>query len=543
MGRLVEQWLPLLSAPIAPAPHSSLARDDAVWPDYTTSMVAWSGIRSAIDSLGLFFRSLALGGLPYDTGHRTLGRSGLTGAAQAVFVLFGDRPRTQNALRCAYDDLEAYERTLRDLRAARWLDATADEDAATRSNWEQRLGRLEERRGRLFTAADGAGLSRNQLRKSPSFREMVDYAPAHVPDSGALRPALRMTLAQLHHRGPRPKLGHPARRHPLLRDAGGLASSCPDFRHRPRLHRRRCHDPHALRARSLPSTRGTAGLTGRRGPQRGPRSGPARPCAYWSPLADQAKETAARRGGRRDITPHSGPRSATRAPDAMTIEPDGIGRPAWQRERAGAGRDRYSSDAGSGRRGAAVPGGGPADRGLVDLVGGRTRRGATARPCGCVCGHRRHELRQALAHVRQMSRSVTGHRGHILRLRDHRVEHQDQNQRSDDAPQTHDPSITRSRHHRHPCPQLDEPGDATWFTPTGQVTLLPAQRASAVSTPPPWPGCGGVSAAFRGFLVLMCRPSIGRPGNPRTAVFLAASTQPPRACIRAGDQNIWSRSS
>ena len=198
MGRLVEQWLPLLSAPIAPAPHSSLARDDAVWPDYTTSMVAWSGIRSAIDSLGLFFRSLALGGLPYDTGHRTLGRSGLTGAAQAVFVLFGDRPtRTQNALRCAYDDLEAYERTLRDLRAARWLDATADEDAATRSNWEQRLGRLEERRGRLFTAADGAGLSRNQLRKSPSFREMVDYAPAHVPDSGALRPALRMTLAQL----------------------------------------------------------------------------------------------------------------------------------------------------------------------------------------------------------------------------------------------------------------------------------------------------------------------------------------------------------
>jgi len=198
MAAFVERWMPLLSDPIVPAPHSSLARDDTVWPDYTTSMVAWSGIRSAIDSLGLFFRSLSLDERPYDTGHRTLGRSGLTGAAQAVFVLFGDRPtRTRNALRCAYDDLEAYERTLDDLRAARWPGDAVDEDDATRSSWNQRFARLEERRGRLVAAADGAGLSRNQLRKSPSFREMVDYAPAHVPDSGGLRPALRMTLAQL----------------------------------------------------------------------------------------------------------------------------------------------------------------------------------------------------------------------------------------------------------------------------------------------------------------------------------------------------------
>ena len=198
MGALVEQWTPLLSDPIVPTGHSSLAGDDTVWPDYPASMVAWSGIRSAIDSLELFFRSLSSDASPSNTGHRALARSALTGAAQAVFVLFGDRPaRTGNALRCAYDDLEAYERALQDLRAARWPGDAVNEDDVTRTSWDERFVRLEKRRSRLFTAAAGASLSRTQLRKSPTFREMVDYAPAHVPDNGGLQPALRLTLAQL----------------------------------------------------------------------------------------------------------------------------------------------------------------------------------------------------------------------------------------------------------------------------------------------------------------------------------------------------------
>lgn len=118
MRARVAEWVPLISSPIIPAPHSSLAADDAAgWETYPPSHLAWNAIIAAVDSLEHFQMSLVPPGRAHDTGHRA--RSAVTAAAMAVCVLCPPRraDRVAFAMRCAWDDLTAEQRAVRTLRA------------------------------------------------------------------------------------------------------------------------------------------------------------------------------------------------------------------------------------------------------------------------------------------------------------------------------------------------------------------------------------------------------------------------------------------
>lgn len=202
MSMMVQDWRPLLSDPMVPTPNSSLAADDRGYDDYPPSHVAWSGIRSGIDSMCMFFDCLAANQLPYETGHRVLARAALGGSAQALFVLAPSNrtERRQNALRCAYDDLNAYDRTLTDLSAARWSDEPGEMSSEEQAAWTASETRRAERRAHIIEAAGKLGLSNTQLKKAPTFREMAEAAAGHVSERSEGRDmvhSLRMSLSQL----------------------------------------------------------------------------------------------------------------------------------------------------------------------------------------------------------------------------------------------------------------------------------------------------------------------------------------------------------
>lgn len=194
LSQIVAALRPMLENPMRAQPGSSLAADDLAYPEYATSILAWTGIAASVDALSAFFASLAGDRTAYGTGHRALARAALSGAAAAVFALAppSRTTRAHHALRLAKDDLDSYETMLKDAKNGL--------GGGTAEQWQQMEATIAERQRTLFEVTDQAGLSRRKLKKNPVLKEMLDYALDQLPAdsrSPALRVALQITLAQL----------------------------------------------------------------------------------------------------------------------------------------------------------------------------------------------------------------------------------------------------------------------------------------------------------------------------------------------------------
>ncbi|WP_349270929.1 hypothetical protein MPNTM1_02527 [Mycolicibacterium parafortuitum] len=86
---ILTEWQTRGAKAYKPPTGSELAADDADWPGFPLSTVAWSGLGSATDHLVAIQRHVEAKQL-FPMSHPTLCRSALVGAAQAVWVLAPD---------------------------------------------------------------------------------------------------------------------------------------------------------------------------------------------------------------------------------------------------------------------------------------------------------------------------------------------------------------------------------------------------------------------------------------------------------------------
>lgn len=82
LGRMADEISKLrtLTSDVQPVePHSSLARDDAAFPVYPASLLAWQYIGSAVDHLDMMVSTVEATRSGFVFGYETLARTGLIG--------------------------------------------------------------------------------------------------------------------------------------------------------------------------------------------------------------------------------------------------------------------------------------------------------------------------------------------------------------------------------------------------------------------------------------------------------------------------------
>lgn len=167
MAREISKLRTLTTDVLTVEPHSSLIRDDAAFPRYPASSLAWQGIGSAVDHLDMMICTLEATRTAFPFGYHTLARTGLIGAARALWVLDGTRTeRIGRALRMAHDEYRQERAALTDTRSL-FPDLATDCD--------QRMTLLDRRMAEARTAGTQIGMTDREVRDKPKDTEIIGH--------------------------------------------------------------------------------------------------------------------------------------------------------------------------------------------------------------------------------------------------------------------------------------------------------------------------------------------------------------------------------
>lgn len=166
-------------------PGSSLDADDQAFPLYPASHHAWHGISHAVDHLDMFMHPLVESNLSFPLAPQTLARSGVLGAAHALWVLDATtRPVRQiRALRLAHEEFQNERKAYEQLANSGAATAEMAAIVATRVEWI----------GRAVKAGVALGATATQVQAKLVETDVIDdvlrrYEVAHPsPDDHLLR--------------------------------------------------------------------------------------------------------------------------------------------------------------------------------------------------------------------------------------------------------------------------------------------------------------------------------------------------------------------
>lgn len=151
----LDEWTEYVHQERPVLPNSSLASDDALFPLFPPSSLAWHGMSSAVDHLEIFMNAVA-GGKSHPLAPQTLARTGMVSAAHALWLLDGrDRPtRQKRGLQLAYFEFSEDHKAVRDIAKLPDADLAALQPYLdTREKWMERA----------ITRGAGLGMSEGQV--------------------------------------------------------------------------------------------------------------------------------------------------------------------------------------------------------------------------------------------------------------------------------------------------------------------------------------------------------------------------------------------
>ena len=176
-----EHWRTMTGQPRMVEPGSSLAADDQILPLLPPSYLIWHGIGHAVDHLGMSMNALIETNTSFPLAPQTLARSGMVGAAHALWILDGpDRAERQlRALRMAHEEFRNERTAYREIVQIEGPNSGFASLVAVRDEWITR------------TIAAGAtiGKTEDQVTQRPEDTALIDsvikrYEHVKPPEEG-----------------------------------------------------------------------------------------------------------------------------------------------------------------------------------------------------------------------------------------------------------------------------------------------------------------------------------------------------------------------
>ncbi len=153
--------------PHLPAPTSVQADDDKIFSAIPPSHLIWHGILHAVDHLDMFMNALVENGTAFPLAPQTLARSGVVGAAHAMWLLDQDdqAERQRRALRLIVEECRQENTAMREISAiAGHLTADVQKVIATRDAWT----------ARAVQAGATLGMTEQQVKQRPEDTAIID---------------------------------------------------------------------------------------------------------------------------------------------------------------------------------------------------------------------------------------------------------------------------------------------------------------------------------------------------------------------------------
>lgn len=181
-------WAKYRESPHLAAPGSSLALDDQIFPASPPSHLIAHRIGHAVEHLEFFLYPLINGGVGYPTAPNTVARSGVVGAAHALWML--DHPdraeRQRRALRMAHNEAAAERTALYEIERVPGADKGGDaEHQQRRALWKSFMDRCDDIKARAVVAGATLGMTAEAVAQRPDDTTIIDYvAKAYVEASG-----------------------------------------------------------------------------------------------------------------------------------------------------------------------------------------------------------------------------------------------------------------------------------------------------------------------------------------------------------------------
>jgi hypothetical protein len=137
----VKVWRTYIEQPHVVAPGSVQAEDDKIFSLLPPSHLIWHGIMHAVDHLDMFINALVENGKAFPLAPQTLARSGVVGAAHALWML--DEPdraeRQRRALRMASEEFRQERTALREIKNIGGAESAGVQQVIdTRTEWVAR---------------------------------------------------------------------------------------------------------------------------------------------------------------------------------------------------------------------------------------------------------------------------------------------------------------------------------------------------------------------------------------------------------------------
>ena len=176
-----EHWRTMTGQLRMVEPGSSLAADDQILPLLPPSYLIWHGIGHAVDHLGMSMNALIETNTSFPLAPQTLARSGMVGAAHALWILDGpDRAERQlRALRMAHEEFRNERTAYREIVQIEGPNSGFASLVAVRDEWITR------------TIAAGAtiGKTEDQVTQRPEDTALIDsvikrYEHVKPPEEG-----------------------------------------------------------------------------------------------------------------------------------------------------------------------------------------------------------------------------------------------------------------------------------------------------------------------------------------------------------------------
>jgi hypothetical protein len=161
----------------AGAPKQQLGADDRLFTVVPTSHLAWHGISHAVDHLDMYLNALVEHRMSFAIAPQSLARSGLLGAAHALWLLDAPsrRERQLRGLRIAHEEWRnernAYQKLIDSGQAVSGMKGLVE----VRTEWMKRA----------ITTAESIGFESKYVKTKPNdtdlIEEVIDRYKPHVP--------------------------------------------------------------------------------------------------------------------------------------------------------------------------------------------------------------------------------------------------------------------------------------------------------------------------------------------------------------------------
>ena len=177
----VEQWRTMTGQLPPVEPGSSLTGDDQIFLLLPPSYLIWHGISHAVDHLDMFMNALVMTNTSFPLAPQTLARSGVLGAAHALWMLDGpDRVERQlRALRMVHQEFSQERTAYRDIVQIEGPNPRLASLIAVRDKWI----------ARTITAGATIGKTAKQVAQRPDDTTLIDsvikrYEQVNRPEDG-----------------------------------------------------------------------------------------------------------------------------------------------------------------------------------------------------------------------------------------------------------------------------------------------------------------------------------------------------------------------